>query len=214
MRPHPSMWTRWLPVRVRELLGAALTDEANTFTARNDFTGPEVHLASSTVNTQGIQFAWNLSTGWNNGQAVILNHRGLGVGGIEFRDTNDATAGTTLARLDTAALAVPTLVLGRNLGTEVVTDTSTGTVNALSGSYGLVRCTGAAVTLRGISATGSVAGRVVVWFQNAGTIDHLAGTASAANRISTPSGASVAVTAGQAVEFVYDPTSAVWRPIL
>jgi hypothetical protein len=93
----------------------------------------------------------------------------------------------------------------------ITTDTTAGIINALSSTNGIARLTGAAPDLRGITAKAGAF--VTVWFQNASTIRHAAGTAAAADRITTNTAADIAIAAGSSVQFFYDTTSAVWRPI-
>ena len=94
---------------------------------------------------------------------------------------------------------------------QITTDSTAGIINALSSANGIARLTGAAPDLRGITAKAGAF--VTVWFQNASTIRHAAGTAAAADRITTNTAADIAIAAGSSVQFFYDSTSAVWRPI-
>lgn len=93
------------------------------------------------------------------------------------------------------------------------TDSSTGTINALANPTGFIRLTGAAPDVRGLVNPGTVARRVVLYCVNATTLTHEAGTASASDRITSDTGANIAVAAGKTVELIYDPTSTRWRPI-
>ena len=92
------------------------------------------------------------------------------------------------------------------------TDSSTGTINALTVTGSLMRLTGAAPDLRGMTPPYSgKSTEVKVYCVNATTLRNQAGTASAANRIQTVTGADLPVPAGSTLTFAYDTVSSYWR---
>ena len=96
--------------------------------------------------------------------------------------------------------------------TASATDSSTGTINALSITGSFMRLTGAAPDLRGMTPPYSgKSTEVKLYCVNATTLRNQAGTASAANRIQTVTGADFPVPAGSTLTFAYDTVSSTWR---
>ena len=89
---------------------------------------------------------------------------------------------------------------------------STATINALSTSKPRVRITGAIATaLNGIDATGS--NKSIIIFNAASqdiTVKNQNASATATNRIITPSGGDLVVSANTSIEFIYDDTLTRW----
>lgn len=89
---------------------------------------------------------------------------------------------------------------------------SAATITALASTNGFVRLTGATATsLQGITA--GVDGQVLRLFNNTAanmTIQHENAGATAANRITTMTGADIATTANGFAEFIYDTGSSRW----
>jgi hypothetical protein len=90
--------------------------------------------------------------------------------------------------------------------------TSTGTINQLDSSYGVVRLTGATnKAVKGILA-GEDGQRLVIYNGGSGTcaISHQGGTASAVDRIITPTSGTVTLQVNQAAALIYDAAQSRW----
>lgn len=89
---------------------------------------------------------------------------------------------------------------------------STATISALSSTNGFVRLTGSTATdLQGITA--GIDGQVLRLFNNSGqtlTIRNESGSATAANRITTMTGADITTTGNGFAEFIYDTGTSRW----
>lgn len=90
---------------------------------------------------------------------------------------------------------------------------TTGTpITALSTTKSVVHFTGSTATeIQGV-ATGLVSKRILLWNRSTAsvTLKHQNGSATAANRIITPSAGDVVIAANWAVELTYDATTARW----
>lgn len=87
-----------------------------------------------------------------------------------------------------------------------------GNIDALDVVKSYVELTTAAVVLRGI-ANGYNGKRVLIEFANGATITNESGSASAANRITTATGANIVITGLGFAEFVYNDNAQRWRCI-
>jgi len=125
-----------------------------------------------------------------------------------------STSTTTGSILAAGGLGVVGQTTTAQIAVTATTDSSTGTINALANPTGFIRLTGAAPDVRGIANPGaSACRRVVLYCVNATTLTHEGGTASAADRITSDTGANIAVAAGKTVELIYDTVSSRWRPV-
>lgn len=100
------------------------------------------------------------------------------------------------------------LLLTGTMCTTATVDTSTGNIDAFSIERSYVYNTGAAPVFRGI-ARGVDGKRLVIDFANTATIANEHATPSAANRITTKSGADL--TSVKSVELVYNSSTSRWR---
>jgi hypothetical protein len=124
-----------------------------------------------------------------------------------------STSTTTGALTVAGGVGVAGQATVRRIAYAVGTIATTGAIAALASDDGFTRLTGAAPDIQGIANPGTVAERIVLYCVNATTLRHENVTASAANRITSDTGADIAVGAGKTVELIYDPTSTRWRPI-
>lgn len=93
------------------------------------------------------------------------------------------------------------------------TITTTGNIAALASDTLLGRLTGAAPVIQGIAAP-SLGCRIAEYYcVNAVTVNHEDAAASAANRVTSDTGANIAVAAGKTIIFIYDDVSTRWRPV-
>lgn len=136
-----------------------------------------------------------------------------GGGAIAVGATTASTSTGTGSGTFAGGIGVAGQTTTAQIAVTTTTDSSTGTINALANPTGFIRLTGAAPDVRGLANPGTVARRVVLYCVNATTLTHEAGTASASDRITSDTGANIAVAAGKTVELIYDPTSTRWRPI-
>lgn len=100
-------------------------------------------------------------------------------------------------------------------------DTTIGSNGSLNASRKFMRITSAIASLKGITAlldavaasTPFIWNEITAWNVSGGsvTIDHESGSITAANRIVTPTGASVTWPASTEARFVYDSTVSRWR---
>lgn len=88
---------------------------------------------------------------------------------------------------------------------------TTGSIPALSAATSATRLTGAAPVIQGITAPASGDAFRVYLCVTAVTFNHQDAGATAANRITTATGAAVAFTAGSVVFAIYDSTTLTWR---
>lgn len=102
-------------------------------------------------------------------------------------------------------------LVARGLQVDSQTVSSTGAIAALASDTGLVRLTGAAPDVQGITAPTLGARMLWLYCASATTLRHASASAAAANRIATANGLDLVVTAGSTVRLIYDTTSAVWR---
>lgn len=104
-------------------------------------------------------------------------------------------------------------LLARGFQTDEQTVSTTGSIAALASDTGVVRLTGAAPSIQGITAPTLGDRQLMLYCVNAVTLKHEDAAASAANRITSDTAADIAVTAGKTVALVYDATSTRWRPV-
>lgn len=93
------------------------------------------------------------------------------------------------------------------------TVSTTGVITALASDTFVIRLTGAAPDLQGIAAPTIGCRYIRLYCVNAITLRHNNAGASAANQITTDTGADVAVAAGKTVPLVYDDVSTKWRVV-
>jgi hypothetical protein len=125
--------------------------------------------------------------------------------------TTASTSTTTGAQTIAGGLGVAAQTTARRYASATATASTTGVITALASDDGFTRLTGAAPDLQGISAPGGGAQELLLYCVNATTLRHENAGASAANRITSDTGADIVTAAGVTCELVYDPTSTRWR---
>lgn len=157
------------------------------------------------------KWVWNVTPSGSTSIIVGMEVGGLG---LSIPVATSSTSVTTGCGIFAGGIGVAGQTTTAQLATTTTTDSSTGTINALGNPTGFIRLTGAAPDVCGLSNPGtSAARRVVLYCVNATTLSHEAGTASAADRIASDTGANISVAAGKTIELIYDTTSTRWRPV-
>lgn len=134
-----------------------------------------------------------------------------GVGGLPEALRIDSSGGVQVRPAMSGTSPGRGQLLARGLQVDVQSVSSTGAIAALASDTGLVRLTGAAPDVQGITAPTLGARMLWLYCASATTLRHASASAAAANRIATASGLDLVVTAGSTVRLIYDTTSAVWR---
>jgi hypothetical protein len=143
----------------------------------------------------------------------------LSADSLAIKYTTDATSSTAAALTVAGGLGVAKtiwageLVTSRRAAVSAATIATTGAIAALASGDGFTRLTGAAPDVQGIAAPVGGAQLITLYCVNATTLRNENGTASAANRIASDTGADISVSAGKTVQLIYDPTSSRWRPV-
>lgn len=160
---------------------------------------------------RGVRFVWH---GTPNGSTAVAEWMRLQNGALSVAVNTTSTSTTTGSILSAGGLGVVGQTTTAQIAVTATTDSSTGIINALANPTGFIRLTGAAPDVRGITNPGaSACRRVALYCVNATTLTHEGGTASAADRITSDTGANIAVAAGKTVELIYDTVSSRWRPV-
>jgi hypothetical protein len=175
---------------------------------------------------------WRLTGEAHGAHRVSATAMGFDIAGaLVFTLSSTASSfasGTTLAVANTTAstttatgcttfgggIGVAAQATVRRVAYATGTIATTGAIASLASDDGFTRLTGAAPDVQGIANPGASAARVIfLYCVNATTLRHENGTAAAADRITSDTGADIAVGAGKTVELIYDPTSSRWRPV-
>ncbi len=112
------------------------------------------------------------------------------------------------------ALTLPLSITNGGAGESMAmsTITTTGTINSLAPTTGLVLLTGASPTINGITAP-STNLQLILVFNGSGTLQltNQSASATAANRLILPGATDIALASGQAITLFYETTNSRWR---